>query len=210
MQRATLTFALTMTLLLCGVRVRAGEEAFPGLADAEFRTACGPIAHHVALRVLGIDRKLAESVRACGWKEGELTTLETLCRTLDDVDGIQCSAVRISPSELHEYLSQTSRVAILAVKKDGPEIDHVCCVLQGTDGLIAIDYPGLAQGLSESRLMQIWDGEALLVSHETPPPIGRRLILSTAPGILAGALFWLAIDRRRVSKKGTRVQPAAP
>jgi hypothetical protein len=132
----------------------------------DFSEACGPIASHVALRTMGVETNFKDSIDALEWSQGNRVSLSSIERYLNSCD-LDVGAVRTSPTQLKEFLLKGNGVAILPVRLESPEVNHVVCIvgLSGEDGFIAVGYPDASYRLDERYLRGIWDGEVLLVAH---------------------------------------------
>ena len=159
------------------------------LADAEYRTACGPIAMLVSLRAIGLRSSLGEhTIAACGWREGAQTPFAKLAEALKDEPGVKARAVRLSPENLHEWLRHGNRAAILPVRKNQGGADHALCAVGTSGDLIKlVDYPELAFELSTRQLSDVWKGEAILVEERFPYEAAGVIALC---GVVASASIW--------------------
>ncbi|QGQ25630.1 hypothetical protein F1728_24400 [Gimesia benthica] len=139
----------------------------PTLTDNGYQTACGPIACFVAMRLMGVDCSLDTIITKCDWKEGELTTLQSMQDTFADFEKeIVSMPIRVSPQELVDYLESGNYVAVLPIRKRSGEVNHAVCAIGYEEGnVIAVDYPELTQKYSLDKLCDIWDGPVLLVSR---------------------------------------------
>ncbi len=66
------------------------QDRMPTLEDAQYSTACGPIACFVALQSLGVETSLDETAQRSGWIQDEFLPLESLQTALKSYPGIDC------------------------------------------------------------------------------------------------------------------------
>lgn len=181
-----------------------------GVFDDRYAKACGPIACYIAVRELGQDVTLEELIKDCNWSEGSTVGLHELWHVMRDVPGLAAKPVRLTPTELYTWLSETRGIAILATRKYTSEIDHaVAAIGTANGGIEFIDYPELAEIKSLSALADDWDGAAILVKRRADP---RRHVLRARPvttGLLSILVVWLVGESgttcwRRVRRRKTR------
>lgn len=136
--------------------------------DVKYSKACGPIACYVALKYLGKDISLDSIQQKCKWSEGKSTSLGTLEKVLSEIDGINTKGVKINLDNLFDLLKSKKCVAILPIRKFTDEIDHVfTAVGVQNNSIMLIDYPELAMKKRKEELLDIWDGNAILVYKNT-------------------------------------------
>ena len=192
-----------LMILLCAPLL--SQDGVPVIPDEEYRLACGPIAGLVALESLGVATDLPEIATRCHWVKDKMLPLTDLCGGLSSYPGIECKSVQISPNDLCRLLKDNRTAVILALRKNGEEIDHaVCAVDVQENGQVVhlIDYPELHQKKLIGEIADKWDGAALVVRIS---PIRRALddvAVCFAP--LALILIGVAWFRsRRRNKKTT-------
>ena len=187
--------AVLCVAAMIAVQAHGDEKQEFVLEDQHLATACGPIASFCALKSVGCDVTLEEMVQECKWVEGELTTLQTILTGLNRQPGIDATAVRLSPDQLIQFLSEGKHSAILAVARFGPEIDHVLCVSNSSGPAVkVIDYPQMGRFIHKDDLAEMWDGEAILVSSM---PVSRLKYFTKAivPGAILAFLVILLVSR---------------
>lgn len=194
-----------LLILTCAARVEAdGTSDVAGdLEDGTYLTACGPIACYIALKAAGIDTTLPEMVKACGWKKGELTTLDSMYRALRSKPSVACVATRVPVDRLAAMVDEGRSIAILPIRKGGEDINHAVCVARARDNrFLVIDYPELGSWKSPAELADIWDGEVLLVSRKAPDWYARENAWWIGPS--AGGLgAILLVGAARVGRRET-------
>jgi len=166
------------------------------LRDAEYRTACGPIACYLAIRSVGQETTLAQVIAGCGWSEGKYTTLRAM-RDVILAHGLSCQAVRLSPSRLADLLRHTRGAAVIPVRKRSATTDHAVCATDADGDFIwAAEYPELGRWVHVDELAEIWNGEALFVEANAKRGI-REFIMAVVPGACGGFCAVLLFARVR-------------
>jgi hypothetical protein len=179
----------------------------PFVANAHYRTACGPIACFAALRTLGVECSLDELVTKCDWEEGKLIPLSTLEAVIQSYRGIDGQLSQLSPQELCQLLRDDHTVVILATRGDSERVDHAVCAVDATDndqGITLIDYPEMVQEQTMTELADAWDGAALVVRiSPTYRAIEKFAVLFPPLVVCAVAAFGLRRWRRRATSIAT-------
>lgn len=146
------------------ILLQASYDAFSE-SIPEYRNACGPISVWIAITSLEGESapNLGQVVEEIRWEDGKLTSVQELVSFLKTRERLSCDAVRIGPDELMAWLRDDC-VAILLVRKNSETVNHAVCAFRGSSGDILIySYPELLRRISMSALVQIWDGDAVLV-----------------------------------------------
>jgi len=176
------------------------------LVDGDFATACGPIACFVALRRIGCEANLESLAEQCGWSPGRTTSFRLVAETLSK-HGVRVRPVRISAEQLAEFLDRGDMAAILVIRNPESEIDHVACAVEHDEQFYRIvDYPEISAWIDMTTLMNLWTGEAILVSRPQSMSPSSAVMLGTLPGLF---LAFLVVLLARVSKYIVAQTPTA-
>lgn len=129
-----------------------------------------------------------------------MTTLASMQDTLNSLSSVRCQAVRMTPSQLADYLSSGQYAAILPIRKHSDTIDHSVCAFGANEsGILYIDYPELIVNIPIRNLTEVWDGEVLLVSESWLNWSQRNWFLLCIPVIAIVYLVFYFFSPRRSS-----------
>ena len=163
--------------------------------DKYYSTACGPIALYVSLLFLDIPIELEEAVTLCDWKQGQLTSLETIVQALSTFEEIKTESVVISIDELYDYLAHDNQLAILATKKKSENVNHAVAALHAQgDAITLLDYPDLLVEGNREELQKIWDGLAILIKLSEPTDKKTKMFSNRNVLILCLLLLMIAAN----------------
>jgi len=178
------------------VWAQSGTRLDRNLSDAEFSTACGPIACFVAAyKSGGYEGTLDAVAKECNWQEGRRTSLAEMCDAIRRVSNkIECRPCLLSPDQLFSFLGENPQAsAVLAVRTGQGEIDHaVCAAGVKKDSFVIIDYPRVTYLLHMDQVYDVWDGHALLVEPKSMSPL-KFLALGVVPGALVAIVAIVAL-----------------
>ena len=150
----------------------------PSFVDIKYAKACGPISCYASLKLLGKEVTLDEIIEKCEWDYGESTTLQQIYDAINAF-GLKCTAKKMSPRDLHNYLQKDRHLAILPIRKHSQDIDHVLVAVESIDSaIITFDYPDLFSSLDMYDLSDKWDGHVLLISEKKVEKVTWLFLLS--------------------------------
>lgn len=198
--------AFTMLLAVPAIPGSTRGSDAPGGLNLDWHSACGPVAGYIALRSLGHSATLDEVARGCKWTPGNAVSLSDLSNYLNGRKEINCRGVRLTAEQLREFAASDRFVVILLIKRPTSGFDHVVCItaLDGDEATV-VDYPGMCRQLRLTDILELWDGEALLVSQNIFYEVGLPWLATLlALVVLAATLLlssWKAKHNRRRSKK---------
>lgn len=142
-------------------------EHLPKILDIRYKDACGPIACLSAFHCLGIDSSLDTTAAGCHWSEGQTIPFKSIVSFVNSDSRLRTRLARMSPQTLKSILSKPRVVALLPVRKNSDEVNHVICVALSKAGqLCCFDYPKVYSEFAPDSLKQIWDGEVLLIERK--------------------------------------------
>jgi hypothetical protein len=179
--------------------------------DERYGSACGPIACYTACHWLGEKITLGQIISDTGWKEGHRMSLGQMHDYLES-RGLDVQAIHLDPEALSQtLLNHQPTVALLLVRSDSQELDHVVAAVGVHDSLIdTVDYPSGRHRVSIDQLSDMWDGSALLVKgtsgNPNSPTNSKRDRLVYGIGAIIASIFILFHWKwhRPLSSTGTR------
>lgn len=191
---------ILITLVTADTRKSNSTEKKHSNAQVPYKTACGPISCYAAVKYLGGDIPLEEIISSCKWQEGKMTSLGSMQNALNKLSSVRCQAVRMTPSQLSDYLNSGQYAAILPIRKHTDSIDHsVCAFGSNESGILYIDYPELIVNVPIRNLTEVWDGEVLLISESWIHWAQRNWLLLCIPVMTIVYLVFYFFSPRRNS-----------
>jgi hypothetical protein len=207
------TTCCVIAVFLGGILNSCSLGAIPTPEDLKYKDACGPIAGVIALKALGVQTSLSETVRRCHWKEGQLTPFGDLNKALNSYRGIRSQAVRLSPKQLCDLLEDDGAVVILAIRKRADHINHAVCAISTDENnqlVHLIDYPELHRNLLIGEVASQWDGDALVVRfspfYRTMDNFG--LLFTPLVVVILGIVWFRSRTAKVTNPDGNRAKEA--